>query len=94
MIAAQQALSLPQHSLVIDCATRWDSTQFMIARILEQKEAIRRVLMPDRKNKHLCPTWQDLDVLESLHAVFNSLNDLLIFLVVNKGLQCLPLSQS
>ena len=47
----------------------------MIARILEQKEAIRKVLVTDRKNKHLCPTWQDLDVLESLHAVFNPLND-------------------
>ena len=75
LIEAQQALSLPQHSLVVDCATRWGSTQFMIARILEQKEAIRRVLVSDSKNKYLCPTWQDLDVLESLHAVFNPLND-------------------
>ena len=25
-IEAQQALSLPQHSLVVDCSTRWGST--------------------------------------------------------------------
>ena len=67
----------------------------MIARILEQKEAIHRVLMSDRKNKHLCPAWQDLEVLESLHAVFNPLNDFTDSLCSeDKVTICLSLSQS
>ena len=34
----------------------------MIARILEQQQAISFVLSSDRKTSHLIPTWQDIDV--------------------------------
>ena len=72
---AQQSLSLPDHSLVGDCSTRWGSTYLMIERVLEQKEALRRVLLADPKTKHLSPTWQDLDVVESLEAIISPLFD-------------------
>lgn len=72
---AQKVLSLTPHSLKTDCATRWGSTQFMVHRILEQKDAIRQVLRADPKTRHLCPTWQDIDVLESLEAAMGTLND-------------------
>ena len=75
LIEAQNELSLPNHSLIVDCATRWGSTEVMINRILEQKSAIQHVLSSDRKTRHLCPTWQDIDVLESLHAVLSPLHD-------------------
>lgn len=39
----------------------------MIDRILEQGPAIRRVL-DDRNSQHLIPTWQDMEVLESVNA--------------------------
>ena len=42
----------------------------MICRILEQKDAIRQVLRTDSKSRHLCPSWQDIEVLESLQADF------------------------
>ena len=42
----------------------------MICRILEQKDAIRQVLRTDSKSRHLCPSWQDIEVLESLQAHF------------------------
>ena len=38
----------------------------MVSRILEQKEPIRLVLSSDRTASHLVPTWQDLNVLESI----------------------------
>lgn len=50
----QRSMNLPVHSLKSDCATRWSSTQLMINRILEQKEAIKQVLRADSKTRHLC----------------------------------------
>ena len=72
---AQRQLNLPQHYLVTDCQTRWGSMQKMVSRILEQQKAIHRVLHDDRKYRHLVPTWQDVDVLESLDAALGTLSD-------------------
>ena len=47
----------------------------MVERILEQEPAIRQVLGPDRKCSHLIPTWQDVEVLQSIHAVLSPLAD-------------------
>ena len=38
----------------------------MISRILEQQQALTQVLSADKKLRHLIPTWQDMDVLESV----------------------------
>nr|XP_055037872.1 E3 SUMO-protein ligase ZBED1-like [Misgurnus anguillicaudatus] len=70
----QIELDLPQHSLVLDCPTRWGTKQKMIARILEQGPAIRRVL-DDRRTQHLLPTWQDIEVMESVNAALKSVAD-------------------
>lgn len=72
---AQGDLSLPQHSLVTECATRWGSKQKMLQRILEQEAAIRQVLSGDRKTAHLIPKWQDVEVLESVQAAIGPLAD-------------------
>ena len=47
----------------------------MIERVLEQKKAIRKVLCDDRKSAHLIPTWQDIDVLESVSRALSPLGD-------------------
>ena len=72
---AQSDLGLPQHSLVTDCVTRWGSQLSMTGRILEQEACLRQVLATDCKNTHLIPTWQDLDVLESMQAALGPLKD-------------------
>ena len=56
----------------------------MISRILEQEEAIRNVLSADRKTSHLVPTWQDIDVLQSLHQALSPLSDLTDILSAEK----------
>ena len=61
----------------------------MINRILEQKSAIQHALSSDRKTCHLCPTWQDIDVLESLHAVLSPFHD---FTDALSGEQCVTIS--
>ena len=59
-----------------DCPTRWGSSAKMVSRILEQEEAIRVVLSTDRKTSHLVPTWQDIDVLQSIHQALSPLCNL------------------
>ena len=52
----------------------WLSNQMgqkMIECILEQETAIRQVLGADRKTSHLIPSWQDIDVLESLNKALD-----------------------
>lgn len=72
---AQMNLNLPKHSLISDCKTRWGSTQKMIQRLVEQEKAIRVVLASDRKVSHLIPTWQDLDVWNSINDALSPLAD-------------------
>lgn len=73
MAVAQDEFHLPQHKLVTESPTRWGSCQKMIERILEQHKAITQVLSADKKTRHLVPSWQDMDVLESLHLALNPL---------------------
>ena len=75
LCSAQTTLDLPQHSLVGDCITHWGSQQKMVERILEQEPAIRQVLGLDRRCSHLIPTWRDVEVLQSIHAVLSPLAD-------------------
>ncbi|KAK7877113.1 hypothetical protein WMY93_032193 [Mugilogobius chulae] len=65
MAVLQTELGLPAHQLISESPTRWGSRQQMIARILEQEKAIGQILGADKKTRHLVPTWQDIDVLES-----------------------------
>ena len=61
-------------------STRWGSKCDMIVRILEQQDAIRAVLAQDCKTSHLVPTWQDIDVLQSVVAAikpFQKITDML-----------------
>ncbi len=42
-------LNIAEHAMVTDCSTRWGSTQEMIARVLEQQNALSKVLSTDHK---------------------------------------------
>ncbi|XP_041747027.2 E3 SUMO-protein ligase ZBED1-like [Coregonus clupeaformis] len=70
---AQRELKLPEHNLITECPTRWGSKEMMIARVLEQAKAISQVLSGDRYARSLIPTWQDIDVLESIHKALHPL---------------------
>ena len=45
----------------------------MIARVHEQAKAISQVLSGDRYARSLIPTWQDIEVLESIHKALHPL---------------------
>ncbi|XP_047656263.1 E3 SUMO-protein ligase ZBED1-like [Tachysurus fulvidraco] len=70
---AQAEHHLPFHRLITDTPTRWGSRQMMIQRVLEQEKALSQVLKADKKTKHLVPTWQDTDVLESISRTLGPL---------------------
>ncbi|KAK0142973.1 Zinc finger BED domain-containing protein 1 [Merluccius polli] len=71
-----QTENLPQHSLVLDVATRWGTKQKIIERILEQLPTVRRGLIDDRKHGHLNPTCQDNSVLESIYTAMKPVAEL------------------
>ena len=72
----QEALNLPQHKLIVSVATRWGSTYDMVARIIEQQQAICAVLAEDRKNWHRMPSDTDISVLETVYMVLKPLSTL------------------
>ena len=63
----------------------------MVIRILEQEKAIRVTLSMDRKTSHLIPTWQDIDVLQSIKAAIGPLMSLTDFLSGETYAAVLPL---
>ncbi|XP_017555590.1 E3 SUMO-protein ligase ZBED1-like [Pygocentrus nattereri] len=73
LAAAQEEYNLPKHKLVSETPTRWGSRQQMVKRVLEQKRAITEVLSKDKKTRSLVPTWQDVDILESIDAALSPL---------------------
>ncbi|KAJ8004370.1 hypothetical protein DPEC_G00158490 [Dallia pectoralis] len=47
----------------------------MIETVLEQQKAVAQVLSNDKNNRHLVPTWQDIDVLESINKALSPLQN-------------------
>jgi hypothetical protein len=75
LAAAQEEMNLPKHQLVAESPTRWGSRFKMIKRILEQNKAITQVLGADKDTRRLIPSWQDIDVMESIEVVLGPLFD-------------------
>jgi len=71
----QTSLNLPKHTLCGACPTRWGFEQKMVERILEQVSALRQVLGADKKRSHLIPSWQHIDVLESVNKALGPLQE-------------------
>ncbi|KAL7868756.1 hypothetical protein SRHO_G00101400 [Serrasalmus rhombeus] len=70
LAAAQEEYYLSKHNLVSETPTRWGSRQQMV------KRAITEVLSKDKKTRSLVPTWQDVDILESIDAALSPLLEL------------------
>ncbi|XP_072438849.1 E3 SUMO-protein ligase ZBED1-like [Chiloscyllium punctatum] len=73
---AQSQKGLPRNSLKADVNYHWGTTLNMLERFLEQQDAVRAVLAHDHKICRLVPTWQDIDVLESVISVLRPFREM------------------
>ena len=71
-----------------------NSLGHMIGRILEEEACIRQLLATDCKHSHLIPTWQDLDVLESMRGALGPLEDFTDMLSGRKRSLCRQSNQT
>ena len=78
--AKQKQLEIPQHNLIQEVITRWNSTFDMISRLCEQQAAIAAVLHVKRDLHHLelSPReWHNLEDLINLLGPFKSSTEVL-----------------
>ncbi|XP_076372359.1 E3 SUMO-protein ligase ZBED1-like [Tachypleus tridentatus] len=77
LIQRQKQMGLPHHSLIIDCATRWNSTYEMFDRLIEQRLAVYAVLhsnvVKDSQAKVLDITDKDWEVIQDIVLVLQPL---------------------
>ena len=76
----QKQLEIPQHSLVKDVDTRWNSTFDMIKRVCEQQAAIAAVLLPKRTLSHLELSSDEWGLLQDVAEVLEPFKDATVFL--------------
>ncbi|XP_041470438.1 E3 SUMO-protein ligase ZBED1-like [Lytechinus variegatus] len=74
----QQQLDLPNHKLVQDVKTRWNSTHDMLTRILEQQQAICAMLL-ELKKQELMPTVDEFRTIEQLVELLEPVKDMTEF---------------
>ena len=72
----QKAMQTPNHCLIQDVSTRWNSTYFMIERLLEQRWPLTAVLSDSsatkQSNRYLDPKTEQWDLLDALKSVLPS----------------------
>nr|XP_017213371.1 zinc finger BED domain-containing protein 1-like [Danio rerio] len=70
----QEALNIPQRSLIHDVVTRWGSTQKMLQRFIEQQQAVCAVLATEGGAWHLMPKDADIAVIEQVLQILQPLS--------------------
>jgi len=70
----QKTLDLPDHKLIHDEPTRWNSTFEMVDMFCEQQQAVCAVLAETRNKWHLMPKDSDMTILETVREVLHPLN--------------------
>ena len=71
----QNLLGLKPHMLKSSCVTRWGSTYEMLARFIEQQQAVCAVLLEDGGDRVLMPSSTEFAVIEELVDILKPFND-------------------
>lgn len=67
-------MNLPEHKLIHDEPTPWNSTFEMVDRFCIQQQAVCAALAENRKKWHLMPKDSDVTTLETIREVFGPLS--------------------
>uniref|UniRef100_A0A8C4DY82 C2H2-type domain-containing protein n=1 Tax=Dicentrarchus labrax TaxID=13489 RepID=A0A8C4DY82_DICLA len=90
----QQLLNLPQHSLVLDVRTRWNSLYLMVERFVEQYAAIRaavtdpQITQSDEKRRLETPTDDDRQKAEEFVKIMKPLYTSALCVSADKSPTC------
>lgn len=83
--AIQKELKLPEHQLVQDVSTRWNSTYYLQERLLEQKRAVSLYIAEHDKLSNLTPLqWNLMEQCISLFKPFEEITK-----ITSSGLSCI-----
>ncbi|XP_072936589.1 zinc finger BED domain-containing protein 4-like [Epargyreus clarus] len=83
--AIQKELNLPEHQLVQDVSTRWNSTYYLQERLLEQKRAVSLYIADHDKLSNLTPhQWNLMEQCISLLKPFEEITK-----ITSSGLSCI-----
>lgn len=85
LLAIQKELNLPQHQLVQDINTRWNSTYYMAARLVEQKRAISLYVVEHETLTNL--TIQQWGLLEQCINLLKPFEE--ITKITSSGVSCI-----
>ena len=88
----QKMLSVPEHVLVQDVATRWNSTQTMMERLYEQRRVLTDIMLDSKFTKKtesvLLPKDHEWDVICDLSSVLKDLTQVTTYMCTEKDVSC------
>ena len=84
----QKLVNVASHELVQDVSTRWNSTQPMLARLVEQRRVLTDVILDEKFTKKadvmLLPKDHELEIMSDISTVLKDLSEVTTYMCVEK----------
>ena len=88
----QKVLDLPEHSLIQDVSTRWNSTQLMLERMCEQRRVVSDIMLDSKVTKkndvHLLPSEREWEAMADISSVLKDLTTVTTFMSGENDVSC------
>ena len=84
----QKLFELPQHELIQDVATRWNSSQMMLERLCEQRRVVTDVMLDTKITKkndvHMLLKDHEWDTMSEVSCVLKQLSNMTTYMCLEK----------
>ena len=84
----QKLFELPQHELIQDVATRWNSSQMMLERLCEQRRVVTDVMLDTKMTKkndvHMLLKDHEWDTMSEVSCVLKQLSNVTTYMCLEK----------
>jgi hypothetical protein len=87
----QTLLNVPENELVQDVVTRWNSTQLMLSRLVEQRRVLTDILLDEKftqKMTAFLPKNHEWDLMSDLSTVLSDLLEVATYMCSEKMYHC------